>query len=361
MTEVQRAEYEKSKYLGGNAESTHLVKGLDFLLLQKIRAGQGTHGNAAVNENLDSELERLLDRPSGPGQPVTAGPEDAALVGQTAACRTALGQRVLAAALKHANIKAENRDLNELFLPARMYYQFHLDAPGMLGASAMTMRIRSQEEVAQMTSDMRGFRNDNDASSDRIVIAKVVSAIRAANEQRRRMSSRSSGAEESEELSKTSLQTNVSMQNSSVVTEAKDARQYAGSAEAALSFDSDDDIFADAGVDYEVTVGKIDDNAADEQDMNDMVGPAPLCQDGDEDDSSSDRDSGHECAVVAPYPESSGETDGSDQEDAAVTAPYPSMSVDNSSDKDNEAAAEAVTTPYLESLQTSDAKRQRTA
>jgi len=35
--DITKLSYEKSKYLGGDTEYTHLVKGLDFVLLEKVR------------------------------------------------------------------------------------------------------------------------------------------------------------------------------------------------------------------------------------------------------------------------------------------------------------------------------------
>ncbi|KAJ1850958.1 hypothetical protein LPJ73_003214, partial [Coemansia sp. RSA 2703] len=60
MTEEQRIAYERSKYLGGDIESTHLVKGLDYLLLEKIRA-ETTAGDSS-QQILDSELEDILEQ-----------------------------------------------------------------------------------------------------------------------------------------------------------------------------------------------------------------------------------------------------------------------------------------------------------
>ena len=34
--ELRRQEYERSKYLGGDLEHTHLVKGLDYALLERV-------------------------------------------------------------------------------------------------------------------------------------------------------------------------------------------------------------------------------------------------------------------------------------------------------------------------------------
>lgn len=44
--EQRRLAIEESKYLGGDMEHTHLVKGLDFALLQKV--GRGTRGYCNV-------------------------------------------------------------------------------------------------------------------------------------------------------------------------------------------------------------------------------------------------------------------------------------------------------------------------
>ncbi len=38
---LSKLSYEESKFLGGDVAHTHLVKGLDFALLQKVRAGPG--------------------------------------------------------------------------------------------------------------------------------------------------------------------------------------------------------------------------------------------------------------------------------------------------------------------------------
>ena len=38
--DMSNVDYETSKYLGGDVSRTHLVKGLDFVLADKIRAEQ---------------------------------------------------------------------------------------------------------------------------------------------------------------------------------------------------------------------------------------------------------------------------------------------------------------------------------
>src|SRR6266480_7423317 len=52
--------YEQSKYLGGDTEHTHLVKGLDFALLNKVR-NEIQKGDDESDEELEYVLERIKE------------------------------------------------------------------------------------------------------------------------------------------------------------------------------------------------------------------------------------------------------------------------------------------------------------
>ncbi|KAJ2696634.1 hypothetical protein FB645_006146 [Coemansia sp. IMI 203386] len=310
MSVAQRALYEKSKYLGGNVDNTHLVKGLDFLLLQKTRAALLQNSGGTVAESLDAELERLVDHKNDSASTVSIE------------CRTQMGRNVLAVLEKSGKRDDGAVELNELFLPARMYYRLGSDA------AAMTMRIRSQEEVAKMAAEgadvaTRGFRDDN--ANDHLVITKVVAAIRMARQQQRN-------------------QEKVNMDgkgNRGKVTIEQSLESFTQESEAPVEqqeeepepFDSDDDIFADAGVDYQVTV----------EEVAQMAGPAPLppansISDGDPgEDPAMDKD-----MVTAPYPPSESDKD----EDMAITAPYPPS--------ESEMDEDMVTAPYPQNNSDSD-------
>jgi Sec-independent protein translocase protein TatA len=54
--DVHRMTIENSKFLGGDIEHTHLVKGLDFALLQKVRVGCPTDEVCVQREKLASWL-----------------------------------------------------------------------------------------------------------------------------------------------------------------------------------------------------------------------------------------------------------------------------------------------------------------
>ena len=56
--ERRRQMIHESKYLGGDMDHTHLVKGLDFALLQKVRSEIETREEAAADESGDEEGEK---------------------------------------------------------------------------------------------------------------------------------------------------------------------------------------------------------------------------------------------------------------------------------------------------------------
>ncbi|KAI7818750.1 RED-like protein N-terminal region-domain-containing protein [Kickxella alabastrina] len=262
--------YERSKFLGGDTEHTHLVKGLDFLLLDRVRA-QGP-----ASAQLDSELERLLEQNENQQEQKHDGKMEAAATYGLGAM-TALGEGVLGVVQRMSERQANGLGLvkaNEVFLPGRMYFEFDL------GSSTTTTRIRSQEEVARIAGSSGSVATAAIQEGDRVVLAKVISAI-AASRQRRR-----DAREHQQEL----LQ--EEFENPSPAPEPSVA---AGENPSMAEDNSDDDIFAEAGVDYQVTIGDI---------SHCVAGPAP---DNDDDDDG--------YAVTAPYPESDSEF--------GVTAPYP--------------------------------------
>ena len=59
-----QVDIEQSKYLGGDLEHTHLVKGLDYSLLERVRSGAGASGDGKAGgestEPTDEQLEAAL-------------------------------------------------------------------------------------------------------------------------------------------------------------------------------------------------------------------------------------------------------------------------------------------------------------
>ncbi|KAJ1743275.1 hypothetical protein LPJ55_001907 [Coemansia sp. RSA 990] len=146
--------YEQSKYLGGDVERTHLVKGLDYLLLEKQRLQA-----KATDEDLDEQLEQLETTHHPPSITDTAFKYHA---------QTSLGIKIVDILQNAA--KSEVVEINELFVPGRMYYEFELQQP----QPTATLCIRSKQEVLQMGE---GFYSSD--SVDQLVVSKVISAIAA--------------------------------------------------------------------------------------------------------------------------------------------------------------------------------------
>lgn len=65
----RKKELELSKYLGGDEEHTHLVKGLDKALAEKVRREEMAQGEAAESGDLDELLENAYARRQGNNRP----------------------------------------------------------------------------------------------------------------------------------------------------------------------------------------------------------------------------------------------------------------------------------------------------
>ncbi|KAJ4842241.1 Smu-2 suppressor of mec-8 and unc-52 protein [Turnera subulata] len=100
--DAQKLSIEKSKYLGGDVEHTHLVKGLDYALLNKVR----------------SEIDRKPDAVDDADGKSRASKED-----QQLSFRTATAKSVYQWIVKpQSAIKT-----NEMFLPGRMSFIFNME------------------------------------------------------------------------------------------------------------------------------------------------------------------------------------------------------------------------------------------
>ncbi|CAL9065602.1 suppressor of mec-8 and unc-52 protein homolog 2-like isoform X1 [Musa acuminata AAA Group] len=102
LTDAHKISIENSKYLGGDLEHTHLVKGLDYALLHKVR----------------SEIDKKTDGEDGKDEQSRTSKED-----QPLTFRTATAKSVYQWIVKpQSNIKA-----NEMFLPGRMAFIFNME------------------------------------------------------------------------------------------------------------------------------------------------------------------------------------------------------------------------------------------
>ncbi|KAK4774300.1 hypothetical protein SAY86_009235 [Trapa natans] len=100
--DAHKLSIEKSKYLGGDVEHTHLVKGLDYALLNKVRSDMGKKPDAGEDANAKSRETK----------------ED-----QQLSFRTATAKSIYQWIVKPQTVIKSN----EMFLPGRMSFIFNME------------------------------------------------------------------------------------------------------------------------------------------------------------------------------------------------------------------------------------------
>ena len=133
---------EQSKFLGGDVQYTHLVRGLDVALLEKTRAEQ--QALAAKKEILEAFGSDESDEGQGRGN--AAANDDVDSLGKRLGALLE-GDRVL---LKNANT---TRVAATLFAPGRMAYMFDLESE----ADKPTMNMRAVSAHATGTANRRSM------------------------------------------------------------------------------------------------------------------------------------------------------------------------------------------------------------
>jgi len=138
---------QESKYLGGDMEHTHLVKGLDFALLQKVRAE--IQQREAEQE---AELERLASKPL---EEVDKKDEPNKKEDEEMQFKTKIGRSI------HRTIctlKSRHIERNELFAHGRMAYVIDLEDESE--SDIPTTLIRSKADVPALESTTTLTTND---------------------------------------------------------------------------------------------------------------------------------------------------------------------------------------------------------
>lgn len=180
--ELRRRQIEESKYLGGDVEHTHLVKGLDFALLEKVKNDQklaekltgDKHNDHDIFCDQDSDSEEEEFRNEAILAASSAINSKRQLVdieklkkGQSTEiipCRTALARRIL-------NVLDERwPEKSELFLPGRMTYIVPIDEDC---DDAVTTILRSKADTSSI--DDSRLPDESDFALDQLVniLAKI--------------------------------------------------------------------------------------------------------------------------------------------------------------------------------------------
>lgn len=137
--ERRRQLIQESKYLGGDMEHTHLVKGLDYALLQKVRSEIQTR-----EQEEEAEMERLVTIPV---EPVKEKKEEKKEVEEEMQFKTQMGKNIFDMILEQKNKKVVR---SEMFAPGRMAYVVELDEEGTIDSDIPTTLTRSKADVPEM-------------------------------------------------------------------------------------------------------------------------------------------------------------------------------------------------------------------
>ncbi|KAJ3231779.1 hypothetical protein HDU81_003518 [Chytriomyces hyalinus] len=149
--DIKSAIYQQSKYLGGDEKHTHLVKGLDFALLKKVRSEMQ---KSDVKASEEQEAEEFLERVAN--ESVIPASTD------SISFTTSIGERIHAAAME-SNKKALPQT-NELFKAGRMAFCWDIRSDDI-----PTTVIRSK-------GDLKDELKSSTADSD-VVIGKIIEIL----------------------------------------------------------------------------------------------------------------------------------------------------------------------------------------
>ncbi|KAF9157687.1 hypothetical protein DFQ26_008470 [Actinomortierella ambigua] len=231
--------YEQSKFLGGDREHTHLVKGLDFALLKKVREEeeQSSDPTAKASMDLDQVFEEVAEAAVKDNKTVHLRLEDK----EKPVFNSVLASNVYSIATEKS--ATSHPKVNEMFLPGRTVFVFAVPSTKKSKKSkggdteddnpfaVPTTVVRSRVEIADQTSV------DTRDTESELVMNKVMDVLESI-----RMGTRKAAAErEAEQKAK---------------ARAAAAKKVEEEEEEDLpvvkSDDEGDDIFADAGRDYEL-------------------------------------------------------------------------------------------------------------
>ncbi|XP_034945864.1 protein Red [Chelonus insularis] len=161
--ERRRQMIQQSKFLGGDMEHTHLVKGLDYALLQKVRSEI-----EAKETEQEQEMEKLVKPKEKPKEKKEVEKKN-----DETLFKTKIGRNI------HKTImimKSKTVERNELFTPGRMAYVIELDDENA-DVDIPTTLIRSKADVP--TVDATPTLTTNDIVINKL--AQILSYLRQGN------------------------------------------------------------------------------------------------------------------------------------------------------------------------------------
>ena len=198
--ERRRQMIQESKYLGGDMEHTHLVKGLDFALLQKVRSEIINREKVEETDVKEKEEEAEEDpknkkdkkKKETPQQPTSTTKKDDSKEAvkidsdeNKIVCKTVMAKNIVRNVF---NVDATQK--NELFYPGRMAYIVELEEDLTESSNATdvpTTIIRSKADV-QATSHQELSISTNDIVINKLT--QILSYLRAGNRNKKKKKDR---------------------------------------------------------------------------------------------------------------------------------------------------------------------------
>lgn len=141
VAERRKQMIEESKYLGGDMEHTHLVKGLDYALLQKVKA--------ELHQQGDGDEE---DDKSGGEDELKTDKKDDVEEDEESEDRYAIKSKMAMNIVNLINQKLPDR--NELFLPQRMAYIVNLEDESFDDIPTTIIRSRAECSNSETSSSL---------------------------------------------------------------------------------------------------------------------------------------------------------------------------------------------------------------
>ncbi|KAI9329330.1 RED-like protein N-terminal region-domain-containing protein [Obelidium mucronatum] len=218
--------YEQSKFLGGDVEHTHLVKGLDFALLRKVRSEMKQSSENNGEENPDEFLNRVEKQSVAPTSTKTAESSSTAPT-----FNSTLAERIHNIAIQSNSTLPLK---NDLFSAGRMAFCWDLRTGDDIPTTIIRSKAEVKNEVKSSTADSE------------IVIGKIIEILASVRFGTRTKEAGMTVGEkkmlqkknQEEKAKKEALERQIMTEDGSVV----------------IVEDDGDDIFAEVGRDYSFDV-----------------------------------------------------------------------------------------------------------
>ncbi|KAK3099336.1 hypothetical protein FSP39_002822, partial [Pinctada imbricata] len=180
LAERRKQVIQESKYLGGDMEHTHLVKGLDYALLEKVRA-EISYKEREEEETMEEVVDKKEEKEAEPEEQIQF--------------KTKMGRNIY-----RTLFKQKQPERNELFLPRRMAYVVDIEDE-FADSDVPTTTIRSKADCPTLEANATLTTND-------IVINKltqILSYLRQGRRENKKLKKKEKGKIKEEDKAREKL------------------------------------------------------------------------------------------------------------------------------------------------------------